>query len=277
MNKIFQKMSMAALALLSVMALVACDAGDEDYSVGDPDPGYYLYVPNTSLTFLPDANQVLSLVVGRTDTTSAGTVALSCDNKVFEAPASVSFAAGEKTKTIMVPFSMELGETESVTFSLKSDAATVYGADSLTLSVLRDYQWEDAGSGTFTDNILFGIKGTVAVQQAVGTTIYRWVTPFYSLFRQAGETDLPTGGSIQFRLENGTVTMDDGNYIIDESNAVIPYFLCYDAANYPKFCNVSVEGSVVTVNLLAGETSNMTPAYTGSIVFDWVDGCPWRN
>ena len=67
MNKIFQKMSMAALALLSVLALASCDAGDEDYTAGAPDPGYYLSASSTSLTYSSDENQVLALVVGRTD------------------------------------------------------------------------------------------------------------------------------------------------------------------------------------------------------------------
>lgn len=277
MNKIFQKMSMAALALLSVLALASCDAGDEDYTAGAPDPGYYLSASSTSLTYSSDENQVLPLVVGRTDSTAAGSVTLTCDNSAFQVPSSVSFAAGEKTKTVMVPFDMKIGTTEKVTFSVPSDQATVYGADSLTFTVLRDYVWESAGSGTFTDNILYGVSGTVAVEHATGTNIYRWVTPFNSLFRQAGESDLPMGGNIQFTVDNGTVSLADGIYYPDDSKTVIPYFLYYDTANYPNYCNVSVEGSVVTVNLLAGETSNMTPAYTGSIVFDWTEGCPWQN
>lgn len=277
MNKIFQKMSMAALALLSVLALASCDAGDEDYTAGAPDPGYYLSASSTSLTYSSDENQVLTLVVGRTDSTAAGTVKLKGDNPAFQVPASVDFAAGEKSKAVMVPFDLSIGSTEKVTITVPSDESTVYGSDSLTFTVKRDYKWESAGSGTFTDNVLFAISGVVSVENAVGTNIYRWVSPFNSLFRQAGESDLPTGGNIQFTVDNGTVSLADGIYYPDDSKTVIPYFLYYDTANYPNYCNISVDGSVVTINLLAGEVSDMQPAYTGSIVFDWTEGCPWRN
>ena len=277
MNKIFQKMSMAALALLSVLALASCDAGDEDYTAGAPDPGYYLSASSTSLTYSSDENQVLALVVGRTDSTAAGTVNLTSDNPAFQVPSSVDFAAGEKSKTVMVPFDLPIGSTETVTFTVPSDESTVYGADSLTFTVKRDYKWENAGSGTFTDNILYSISGVVSVEHAVGTNLYRWVSPFNSLFRQAGESDLPTGGNIQFSVDNGTVSFADGIYYPDDSKTAIPYFLYYDTANYPNYCNLSVDGSVVTINLLAGEVKDMQHAYTGSIVFDWTEGCPWRN
>ena len=277
MNKIFQKMSMAALALLSVLALASCDAGDEDYTAGAPDPGYYLSASSTSLTYSSDENQVLALVVGRTDSTAAGTVNLTSDNPAFQVPSSVDFAAGEKSKTVMVPFDLPIGSTETVTFTVPSDESTVYGSDSLTFTVKRDYKWENAGSGTFTDNILYSISGVVSVEHAVGTNLYRWVSPFNSLFRQAGESDLPTGGNIQFSVDNGTVSFADGIYYPDDSKTAIPYFLYYDTANYPNYCNLSVDGSVVTINLLAGEVKDMKPAYTGSIVFDWTEGCPWRN
>ena len=277
MNKIFQKMSMAALALLSVLALASCDAGDEDYTAGAPDPGYYLSASSTSLTYSSDENQVLALVVGRTDSTAAGTVNLTSDNPAFQVPSSVDFAAGEKSKTVMVPFDLPIGSTETVTFTVPSDESTVYGADSLTLTVKRDYKWENAGSGTFTDNILYSISGVVSVEHAVGTNLYRWVSPFNSLFRQAGESDLPTGGNIQFSVDNGTVSFADGIYYPDDSKTALPYFLYCATANYPNYCNLSVDGSVVTINLLAGEVKDMQPAYTGSIVFDWTEGCPWRN
>ena len=254
MNKIFQKMSMAALALLSVLALASCDAGDEDYTAGAPDPGYYLSASSTSLTYSSDENQVLALVVGRTDSTAAGTVNLTSDNPAFQVPSSVDFAAGEKSKTVMVPFDLPIGSTETVTFTVPSDESTVYGTDSLTFTVKRDYKWENAGSGTFTDNILYSISGVVSV-----------------------ESDLPTGGNIQFSVDNGTVSFADGIYYPDDSKTAIPYFLYYDTANYPNYCNLSVDGSVVTINLLAGEVKDMQPAYTGSIVFDWTEGCPWRN
>lgn len=277
MNKIFQKMSMAALALLSVLALASCDAGDEDYTAGAPDPGYYLSASSTSLTYSSDENQVLTLVVGRTDSTAAGTVNLKSDNPTFQVPSSVDFAAGEKSKTVMVPFDLPIGSTETVTFTVPSDESTVYGSDSLTFTVKRDYKWESAGSGTFTDNVLFAISGVVSVENAVGTNLYRWVSPYNSLFRQAGESDLPTGGNIQFTVDNGTVSLADGIYYPDDSKTAIPYFLYYDTANYPNYCNLSVDGSVVTINLLAGEVKDMQPAYTGSIVFDWTEGCPWQN
>lgn len=266
------------MALLGVMTLASCDDGDEDYTPGEQDSGYYLYSTSSSYTVNADEQEVISIYVARTDSSEAGSVDLTCDNSIFNCPSSVSFSAGEKTKAVLIPFDMEIGETETVTISVPSAEATVYGTDSLTLTVTRDYNWVSAGTATFYDDFLYGLTASVDVQHASGTNIYRLLQPYTVAFQAAGETTLPVSDNLQFTADSeGNVTVSDGFFYPDQTKSVIPYFLYYDAVNYPSYCNVVVEGTKVTINCLGGSTDDMAVAYVGDIAFDWVDGCPWSE
>lgn len=55
------------------MALSGCAADDEDFTPGELDNGAYLYASSTNLTYTPDDEQVLTLNVGRMDSTQAQT------------------------------------------------------------------------------------------------------------------------------------------------------------------------------------------------------------
>lgn len=271
MKKIFNSFLFTALALLSVVSLAGCSADDEDFAPGEQDAGAYLYTDNASPVYIPTDNQVLAVSVGRTDSTEAGTYSISCDNSKFNCPSTVTFNAGEKTKTLAIPFNMGIGSTEKVTFKIADKDATVYGDSTLTFTVMRDYEWESAGTGELSDQIIYGISGTVQVEHAKGTSIYRIDAPFTALFKQAGESKIPTSDNIQFTYENGKMSIADGFIYPDQTGNVIPYFLYYDATNYAKYCNIVSDGNTFVINLLAGKLSDMTPAYTGYLSFTWDD------
>lgn len=270
MNKIFKQTAYMLAMLVGVISLTACEADDEDFAPGAADPGCYLYASSTSPVYTPDDDQVLSVNIGRTDASAAETVSLSCDNSAFQCPSTVSFAAGEKTKTLSIPFSLEIGAKQSVSISVAPDASTVYGADTLTLSVMRDYNWEDAGYGTLKEGI-YDKKGTVYVQHAKGTHLYKLVQPYYNLFEQAKETDLPSGDDFKFTFDGTTLSVEDGYFYPDNSLSIIPYYFIYNSAKYPDYCNCSVDGKTLTFNELLTDGTDL---YLASLVFDWESGFP---
>ncbi|MCR5076429.1 MAG: hypothetical protein K6A82_00070 [Prevotella sp.] len=273
MKNIIKKYGLMALASIAVLGFTSCAADDEDYAAGESDPGAYLYTDNADITLVPDDAQSFILKVGRTDSTTAGTVELKKDNDAFKAPSTVSFAAGQSVVEVPVTFDMEIGTKESVTFSVPSEQATVYGHDSLTVTVNRDYTWQEAGYGTFDDELFSGYKGTVYVEKAKERDgLYRLVSPYANVYKQNGESDLPTGGNIQFTFKDGKASMADGEYVIDESGKVISYTLNYDAANNAQECFVTVDGSVLTFHLLALKGGKVEGS--GSFIFTWDDSFP---
>lgn len=276
MKNILRKFSPLALVALAVMALSGCAADDEDFTPGELDNGAYLYASSTNLTYTPDDEQVLTLNVGRMDSTQAQTINLTSDNDAFQVPSSVSFAAGQSSTTLSIPFNMEIGETDTLTIKLSKENASNYGADSLTFIVMRDYNWDAAGEGEFSETG-FGLSATgVPVQHARGTNIYRLVRPFYYACQQAGETTLPTGGNIQFTLSNtGEFQLADGIYSIDDSGKELPYQMYYDNGNYSQYCNISQDGKTITVNYFLLKDKKLHGPV--SFTFDWTTGYPYST
>lgn len=278
MKSIFKKYSPVVLALLAVTVLAGCAADDEDFTPGALDSGAYLYTSSTSQTYSPDDEQVLRINVGRMDSTTEKTITLAGDNDAFQVPSSVSFAAGESSKEVEIPFSMEIGETKTITVSIPSDVASNYGTDSLTVTVMRDYNWVSAGNGEFAEDA-FGLSATgVPVQHADGTNIYRLVRPFYYACQQAGETVLPTGGDIQFTLsETGAFQLADGLYDMDESGEELPYQIYYDNGNYPSYCSIMQNGNDITVSYLLYEPASGSLYGPYSFQFVWTTGYPYST
>ena len=121
-------------AVAATLALTSCSSDDYSYSKGEKQAGAYLTAAKSSFVFTPGQEQVLNLGLGRTEYADAETVTLTGNNPAFQVPASVSFAAGEKDKTLSIPFSLETGESVSLTVKVTS-ATSAYGADSIVVNV----------------------------------------------------------------------------------------------------------------------------------------------
>lgn len=266
-NKLF-----AIGALLATgLAFTACS--DDDWSgPGEENDGAFLYSDATSFSFLPEDEQSFTIHVGRTQgaAAEAGTVSLSGDNDAFVVPEAVNFAAGETKQDIKVTFNIPAGTTQTLHVALADSAqSTVYGNDTLTIRVSRDYNWKAAGSGTFTDNT-FGVgQTTVVVQHADGTNIYRLVSPYNTL----SPDDFASKEHVQFTLaEDGTVGFRDGIYDIFGASGYEMYF---DNGNYPGYCNVSNEDGTLTWNFLILQGTSLYAG--GNFIFEWLDGYPLDN
>lgn len=166
-------------AVVATLTLSSCSSDDYSYSPGEKQAGAYLTAAKSSFVYTPGQEQVLTLGLGRTESADAETVTLSGNNPAFQVPASVSFAAGEKDKTIAIPFSLETGESASLTVKVTS-ATSAYGADSVVVNVKCDYEWISLGMGKYNDSFLFeNGPYEVEIMQCTGVpNMYRIVGPY---------------------------------------------------------------------------------------------------
>lgn len=147
MNKLFKY---TFIALLSVLALGLSSCTDEyDYTPASKTElgGNAFLASNgsTTISYLPTEEQSFTFKVSRVDSTEAQTVALSSSNSKFVVPASVSFAAGQKTVEVKGTFDIATGTTETTRIAIADEAKYYYAATVLDYTITR-YQ---AYSGTY--------------------------------------------------------------------------------------------------------------------------------
>lgn len=249
MKKIIYSISSVLMFVVTALSLSACSAGEEDYTPGAPDAGFYLHTAATELTLTPTQTQELTVVVGRTESAQAETLTLHSDNPTFTVPSTVSFEAGESAKTLTIPFNIEIGQSADLVLAVSSEQATTYGADTLKFHVFRDYEWEDAGSCEFVDEGIVGGTSKVSIQYAKGTPgHYRLVAPFLAVVA-TNDPDVEVKGSyLPFDYVNGVFTIPEGEYAADETGEVLSDVVYYAPSKYPDYCTTTVEGNVFTVN-----------------------------
>ena len=129
---------MAALGLC-IASLSAC-SDDYKYEPAPSDTGgnaYLVASKSDTVKFTENEAQKLIVRVARVDSTQAQTIALSSDNKSFNAPTDVKFAAGEGTKDVEVAFNMTAGTSEKVSIAVASKDAFIYGLPEITYHVIR--------------------------------------------------------------------------------------------------------------------------------------------
>lgn len=285
MNKIFKYFMMVVVAI-SGLSLASCSDDDDNYNVGEASDGAYLYADFSSKTFLPNDEQTFSIKVGRTNTTEAQTIDLKCDNDKFTAPTSVSFQAGQKDVVVPVTCNLELGQTEDAMFTIPTDKASIYGDDTITVSITRDYTWEKIGTAEFTDGA-FGYTATIDVMKAKeysdtqdGKTVsyYKFVSPMTTACKQAGDEEIPGEADFKFYMdEDGNLSqLPDGFYDIETGASVIGYQFYYNTTRYGQYCSfVNDNGDITFTSFLYnGDGSLYGPA---SWDFVWTDGYPVKK
>lgn len=150
MNKFFKY---TFIALLGVLTLGLSSCTDEyDYSPASKTElggnAFLVSEGSTALSYLPTAEQSFTFQVSRVDSTEAQTVTLSSSNEKFAVPASVSFAAGQKTAEVKVTFNIATGTTENTRIAIADADKYYYAATVLDYAITR-YQ---AYSGTYIAN-----------------------------------------------------------------------------------------------------------------------------
>jgi len=89
----------------------------------------------TAYMFTPDAEQLITFNVSRINADEAGDIALVSDNSKVTVPETVSFEAGEQTKTVTATCNVEVGGNESVTISVAAEDAFLYAQNALTFTI----------------------------------------------------------------------------------------------------------------------------------------------
>lgn len=147
MNKFFKYTFIALLGVLT-LGLSSCTDEYEYTPTSKTELGgnaYLVSEGSTAISFLPSAEQSFTFQVSRVDSTEAQTVSLSSSNEKFTVPATVSFAAGQKTAEVKVSFNIATGTSEKTRIAITDAEKYYYAATVLDYTITR-YQ---AYSGTY--------------------------------------------------------------------------------------------------------------------------------
>jgi hypothetical protein len=284
--KLYHKYS-AMLTGALLLAFASCTEDvTRDLSPVQEGGGIQAYLSQdneTSLSFLPDSLPEFTVTVGRNNTAGAATVDLLVkDSKnLLDAPTSVTFADGQATAEITVDLSrMALGQSTTLEVALANTADRYYyGLASISIDVLRDYKWEDAGKVEFND-LDFGMgKLDVPIEWAQGTQLFR----LPNLYHEYDES-VPAGLHLQFYLDTLKVTGADGKeyrkmapleltkvMTLGQHNLGTGYNIYWrpDVPDYDGYFSFSNYGSSYTLNYLLVQGSSL---YIGAASFVWKDG-----
>lgn len=151
MNKFFKYTFIALLGVLT-LGLSSCTDEYEYTPTSKTELGgnaYLVSEGSTAISFLPSAEQSFTFQVSRVDSTEAQTVGLSSSNEKFTVPATVSFAAGQKTAEVKVSFNIATGTSEKTRIAITDAEKYYYAATVLDYTITR-YQ---AYSGTYVASL----------------------------------------------------------------------------------------------------------------------------
>lgn len=210
-NKISLALGVLALAFTSCENVVEREIAPKETS-----GVYFLETNVTSHTFLPDSTVAFDVLVGRVNADKQETVKYTVEDEygVFVLPDSIVFEKGVTVDTIHVTApTMELGMNAELILTMNDpENISIYGSASVTISVLRDYEWINRGTATFTDPFGLG-AASCSVQQAKGTNLFCLRDPYKGLESvlqdyMGSDWTMPTGYSLQF-------TMDTTNWAVE--------------------------------------------------------------
>lgn len=196
----------------------------------------------SSYTYTPDMEQKLTIKVGRPDSTQAATIALSADNSKFKVPSTISFAAGEGTKSVDVTFDMETGTSEDVCIALAPENAYQYGVDSLKLSITRDYTWVKYKDKGLFSNSLFGPENApiVIARAKEKPGLYKLYSPFHSVVKASG---LDEAGERDYEILVDPSMKKGGSFATTYSGYTDP-----DVGKVYHYClSIAQEDNVITM------------------------------
>ena len=169
-------------------------------------------------------------------------------------------------------------------FTIPTEESSVYGDDTLSITIARDYTWEKVGEAQFTDKV-WGMEATVDVMKAKeGTNLYKFACPLTTAFKQAGEEELPGEADIKFTMdEEGNVSMEDGIYDVEtgtnftaDKDASLYQFYYVSTGNLASYCSFTNDNGTITfVPLLLMDGNDLAPC--DGWEFIWTKGYPINN
>ena len=267
--------------LFAILGAILLLSSCKDTIVREPSPvqnGTHAYFSEnniTSYSFIPADTPILNVVIGRNISKGKATVKYAVVDKdgVFNLPDSVVFADGSALDTIKVDFSkMPIGTTSTLSLEVDSLSSYFYGASSISITVLRDYKWVDAGVASMT-SAWAGGTADVSIEHATGTYLYRLVSPYYVL----EPTYCPAPGyHVQFLLDENynAVSLPKYQNIGEAASSGGSYWLYWNAAK--SYCSFTNVGNEYTINGAWAKGSLPTPTLSSYATesFVWTKGYP---
>ena len=266
-----------AIAFVSMLALASCNTDQEG-------PLYTPMSENISLSqktqsYTTDQATIdIPVRFVRSDAKSEYTAHYTLDTKTaenFSDPnnGQVTFKAGEGVAVVTLKAqNMQKGSSYSATLKLsdedaaKVDTITNTALLSSTISVMCDYEWEDAGTVLFTDGFFGAPETEVKLQHAVSTDInlYKLVNPYSTIYGEDMED-----GDIKFYVDdNFNAKSIDAGTLFSGSG----YSGYYNPANatYANYCDgFRNEGDTFLIGILLLEDGS--PVSYGDIAFKWTN------
>ena len=192
----------------------------------------------------------------------------------------ITFADGQSVAVISMSASnMEKGTEYTGTLTLSDEdietADTIIGNPTFitTVTVMCDYEWEEAGKCTCTD-YTFAETGTTAegvtILHAAGTNIYRIIQPFIAAYGE-GEEGFSSDTGITFTLNNDySITFVTNGGIVATADQ---YDFVWEDQYVPDYCNIVNVGNIYQCSML-GLVSG-AGYYSGfAFDFEWTEGWP---
>lgn len=190
--KILSRILSIALLLPALSVFVSCSEEQDGYVPAPLEKGGQVYFnsDNTSSFTVTDVQNTFELSLGRVDTAETASydlkvVADEATLPLFNIPAAVAFEKGEafaKVACTANTTEMEYDKTYTVKVCVaNAQDATLYGQDTLTISVTCPAPWKSLGMAKFAENFLDG-SGTyydVEIQQnELAPNNFRLVEPY---------------------------------------------------------------------------------------------------
>jgi len=266
------------VVLFSMISLYSCKDDAPVYVPAEKQVGgAQVFIDGSTpsnITVTPNKKS-FELTFARKDDSQATTVNLQViDNKkMFEVPA-LSFAAGEKTKKIVVGVKLPTTESAELTLFIPKDQSYLYGNDSLTIVVKNDYTWLDAGAVDFT-SAWAGVTAEIKIQGAKENPgLYR-LLDVYNVLEPAYA---PKKG---YHLE---ITLDENynavslpvrfNDIGEPASTGGWWFLYWNPAQYGKFYNTGNEYTIEGAWASSDAAGTKTLKSLAKESFVWKKGYP---
>lgn len=190
--KILSRILSIALLLPALSVFVSCSEEQDGYVPAPQEKGAQVYFnsDNASSFTVTDVQNTFELSLGRVDTTETASydlkaVADEATLPLFNIPGAVAFEEGEAFAKIACSANtadMEYDKTYTVKVCVaNAQDATLYGMDTLTISVTCPAPWKSLGKAKFAENFLDG-SGTyydVEIQQnELAPNTFRLVEPY---------------------------------------------------------------------------------------------------
>ncbi|MDE6286031.1 MAG: hypothetical protein K2L99_03450 [Muribaculaceae bacterium] len=226
------KYSVLALALAAGFA--SC-SDEETYVAGAASDGVYFPTTDSVDVELDRKVPTFDIVVSRLGETQAATYGLVCsaDDEVFTMPTSVSFAQGESSVTLKIPYeaaNMGMDKPYKVKMAFaEGTKISSYGYESLELSVVLPAPWITVGKGTFNDlwvlPCYYELEGQITWEvelqrHELDETRYRFLNPYGEAFAKACSAD---GLELDESQYDAAGKYNIEFFVDEDGNMLLPY------------------------------------------------------